>query len=332
MIGSVLRAIHPNPLVALCVVLFGTILGFALSLSEWRSKLGFTTIGTSLVSILTSLTADRLTTVKDFIASTALLTPILLTLNIFLATFLLSLLVSSVGVFGANLVRGRRAGDREAWAKAVRKGVAIFGNGILHYATHSPDRVAEARIKELSTLNDILWLIHKFLVAEVAAAAHGREHFIDEVKALGHMLLQHTFGDGTDLQHYRMAFFERRGDRLEYLVTVNNGDWTSHSGQGFDIATSFMGEAIRRRMPLVYPKDKKWQRVPYAKRKRARYKSFIAIPTPCDHSVDECIGVLTVDSTNNHEVFTEPRVEGLVAFVQLVYALYLLNIPGGIDG
>jgi hypothetical protein len=305
------------------------ILGFALALSEWRSKLGLTSLGTSLV---TSLTADRLKVVKEFIASTALLTPILLTLNIFLATFIVSLSVSSVGVFTANLLRYHRTRDPEGLARAFRKGVAIFGYGILHYASNSPDRAAETQIKDLSTQKDVLWLLQKTLVGEVATTAHNLEHFVDVVKAVGHMMLRYTFGDGTDLQHCRMAFFERRGDRLEYLVMVNNGDWTAHSGEGFEVGPSFMGEALRRRTPLIFPKDKKLLRGPYVKRKRVRYKSFIAIPTPCDHTANECIGIVTVDSTQKHEIFTATRVEGLVAFAQLVYALYLINVTGGNNG
>jgi hypothetical protein len=205
--------------------------------------------------------------------------------------------------------------------------VTLFGHGVLHYATTAPDLLGQARINELERRNDALWLLQKTLVKEVVGESRGRAHFVDIVTTLGHLVIQHTFGDGTDLQHYRMAFFEKRGDRLEYLVTVNNGDWTAHSMVGFNVTDSFMGEALSQRKPLIYPRDKKW-RSKFVKRQSARYNSFIAIPVPCDNSQEAQIGILTVDTVEKDGVFSASRVESLVAFSQLIAALYALNPTG----
>src|SRR5207249_3138596 len=106
--------------------------------------------------------------------------------------------------------------------------------------------------------------------------------FHDVVEATGRSLLQLVFGEGPDLQHFRMAIFLLDGDRrqLLYSVAINQGDWTAHSGNGFAMDTSFAGEAIKQDKPLVYPRDKT-RKVPYEERKATRYKSFIVIPVPC---------------------------------------------------
>lgn len=322
-----LHSIHPIALVALLALMLGGSLGVALALSEWRSRLGISTLVSSTLGTTASLTAPKIAVLRDIFATLSLVTPILVVFTALFLSFWAMLLVGGATVFVSNALRGSRAKDPNAIAAAGKKAVTLFGNGILHYATNNPERAAEARLAEFKIRNTVLWLLQKTLVGEVARSRHSPSHFVDTVAALGHTMLQYCFGDDADLKHFRMAFFKLEADRLEYCVTVNNGDTTSHSGRGFVAADSFMGEALNCRQPLIYPKHRKW-RGRYVKRKQARYKSFIAIPIPCDHAAGDLVGVLTVDSTEKHNVFTASRVESLVAFSQLIFALYVLNMQG----
>lgn len=326
--GLPLTAIYPNPLVAWLTFLIGIVLGIGIALSEWRTKAGFGALFTGGASILASLTSDKLSAVKAFVASTTLLTPLLYCLNITIIVFLTVLIGGSMIVFGVNYVPARRRNEPEAAVKAWRAAFDAFCGGLHRHVMASPDLTARNRIRELETNATILSLINQLMAREVANPNRSERHFLDEVEATGRYLLRHLFGDDATLQHYRMALFARKGERLEYWVVVNNGDWTAHSQIGFNLASSFAGEAITRDRPLIYPRDKKF-RTKFTKRKYARYKSFIAIPVPCRVQAQPAIGVLTVDYTGTDKVFTEARIEALFAFSQLIHALYLLNCRGG---
>jgi hypothetical protein len=146
------------------------------------------------------------------------------------------------------------------------------------------------------------------------------------MESAGRYLLHSLFGDGPELSQYRLAFFEKVADKLEYRLTVNNHDWTSHSEQGFALNGSFMGEAIRARKPLVYPRDKK-RKMKYEVRSDCRYKSFIAVPIPRGAAAPACVGVLTIDYVGEDSVFTEEKIEIILAFAQMLYAFYFKNFP-----
>jgi len=321
-----LQSIHPNPLVALATVLFGLTLGIALALSDWKSKFAIGGIVTTVTGSITTLTSEKVAVVKEFLESSALLTPILYCLNIALGMFVLTL-VSGIGVvFVVNFILSKRRSDPEAFVKSVRRAVAILGSGLYQYVTAQPDLLATNKIKELEKHADTLSLIQNTLANEICTnSSPTTQHFKDSVDALGRLLLQHSFGESPDLQNYRMAFFQRQGNRLEYMVAINNRDWTAHSMKGFDLERSFVGLAIKLNRPLIYPKDKKL-RTPFVKRKGSRYKSFLAIPVPCGQTDMINVGAITIDYVGEQSVFTDLRVNEVFAFSQFVHALYLLNV------
>lgn len=323
----IVTTIHPNPLVALATVLCGLILGMALALSNWKSKLTIGGIATAASGAVTSISAEKFAALKQFIEGTTLLTPLLYGLDIAMSVFLVALGASTCFVFSVNFIRNKRRDDPEAFVKAARRAVSVFGSGLYAYAIAPPDLVSANKISELEKHTYVLRLLQKTLVHEIALQSHSLQHFMDSFDAVGRLLLQFSFGDGPDLQHFRMAFFERRGDRLEYLKAINNRDWTAHSMVGFDVTRSFMGYAISLDRPIVYPKDKKWN-VPFSKRKSVRYKSFIILPVPCGQSGISNLGAITVDYTGNASVFTDRRIDELFALSQLVQAMYLLNVKG----
>ena len=318
-------AIHPNALIALATVLFGLILGIALALSDWRSKFAIGGIIGTFAGPLASLTADKVSAVKQFIDSSTLVTPLLYCLNIALGMFVLTLVGGTSVVFLVNYLGTKRRNDPEAFIKAARRATAILGSGLYHYVTAPPELAAANKIRELEKHIDSICLLHNTLANETSTPTHSVQHFKDSVNAVGRLLLQHSFGESPDLQHFRMAFFHRQRDRLEYMVAIDNGDWTAHTMEGFDLDSSFLGIAIRENRPLIYPKDKKF-RMPYAKRKQARYKSFLAVPVPCGHKDKRNIGAITIDYTGKHTIFTELRINEAFAFAQFVFALYLLNV------
>jgi hypothetical protein len=321
-----LNAIHPNTLIAVGTILFGLILGFALALSDWKSKFTIWGIITTVTGSLASVTSEKIAVVKQFIEGSSLLTPILYCLNIALGIFLLSLLSSTIIVFIANFLKYKRTNDSEALVKSTRRAFMIFGSGLYRYVTAQPDLVAINKINDLEKHINVLALMQKTMVSEVRCDQHSEQHFMDSIDTAGRFILEHSFGESPKLQNYRMAFFERKSDRLEYLIAINNQDWTSHSMKGFDINKSFMGQAILSNRPLIYPKDKKF-RAPFSKRKGV-YKSFIVMPVPCSQSNIINIGAITVDYTGKDSVFTELRIRELFALAQLVYVLYILNVKG----
>jgi hypothetical protein len=325
-----LPVVHTNPLVAMLFILGGAVLGLALALSDWKSKFTIGGIIASLGGPLVSTLAKNVETVKEFLIGNSLLTPILYALDIAFGVFISALVLGTMVVFAANLVSSKRAGDPEAFVRAVRRAVAVFGGGLYRYLTIPPDREAQNRIDELERHRTIVSLLHTTLTSEVACRAHGRQHFADSINAAGRVLLQHSFGESPTLQRFRMAFYERRGDRLECLVPINSGTWTAHSMEGFDTGRSFMGAAVAADRPMVYPRDKK-SKVPFVKRKTANYKSFVAIPVPCGSRDSQNFGVLTVDYVEQDGVFTPLRMDELVLFSQLVRSLYLLNVKGAND-
>ncbi|MGD0337964.1 MAG: hypothetical protein ABSB78_04185 [Bacteroidota bacterium] len=325
--NSILSAIHPNHLIAVATILCGLIFGFTLALSDWKSKFTIGGIITTVSGSLTSFTGDKVAAVKQFLDGAKLFTPILYGLNIALIVFISSLFLSTIIVFTANFLRNKRINDPEAFGKAARRAFTILGNGLYRYVTAQPDLVAANRIRDLEKHINVLSLMHKTLVSEIRCHQHSVQHFKDSVDAAGRLLLQYSFGDSPELQQFRMAFFEQKGDRLEYMIAINNRDWTSHSMRGFDVNNSFVGQAILTGRPLIYPKDKKFN-APYLKRKSSRYKSFIAVPVPCSQSDVPNIGAITVDYTGKESVFTELRIDELFIMSQLIYVLYILNIQG----
>jgi hypothetical protein len=325
-----LQLIHPNWLVATTAIVCGVVLGIALALSDWKSKFTVGSIVTTISSAIASITAEKVKALKDFLASTTLLPPMLCGFDIAIVTFLFTLITGALLVFVVKYLPAKRAGDPEAFVRAVRSGVAVFGSGLHRYITAPPDLAARNKIRALEKHRDIICLISKTLAREVAEPLHSQQHFDDSVSAIGRLLLQTAFGDGPDLQHFRMAFFERQGDRIEYRIAINNGDWTAHSMKGFTVKGSFIGEAVRLDRPLVYPRDKKWG-VAFSKRSKVRYKSFVALPVPCGRGAEENVGAITVDYTGTDDVFAELRIEELFALTQLIHSFYLLNVRGGPD-
>lgn len=325
-----LQLIHPNWLVATTAIVCGVVLGIALALSDWKSKFTIGSIVATTSSAIASITAEKVKALKEFLASTTLLTPLLCGLDIAIVTFLCTLVAGASLVFLVKYLPAKRAGDPEAFLRAVRFGVVVFGSGLHRYITAPPDLAARNKIRALETHRDVICLITKTLSREVAEPLHSHQHFDDSVAAIGRLLLQVAFGDGADLQHFRMAFFERRDDQMEYRIAINNGDWTAHSMKGFAVKGSFVGEAIRLDRPMIYPRDKKWG-VAFSKRSKVRYKSFVALPVPCGRGADANVGAITVDYTGADDVFTELRIEELFALTQLIHSFYLLNLRGGLD-
>jgi hypothetical protein len=322
-----LESINSDTLLTIAMILLGLTIGIALAFSDWKSK--FTIIGiiTPFLGFVTSITAERIQAVKLFIESSILISPALLCLNIALGTFLLTLIISSCVVFWINFIPRKRKNEPDAFYKAMRRAIVVLGRGLYHYVTVSPELAANTKIQELEKHIDIISLIHNTLFKEVSynKHTHNRQHFIDSVNALARVILNRSFNDSLDLQKFRLAFFQQQGDRLEYMVTVNNGDWTAHSMQGFKLNDSFVGFALKENRPLKYPKDKRIG-TPYVKRKHSRYKSFIVVPVPCSQKNISNIGAITVDYIDKDEVFTELRIDELFAFAQFIYALYLINI------
>jgi hypothetical protein len=275
--------------------------------------------------LLTLPTSDKVTAVKQFLDSSALLTPGLYCLDIALGVFLLTLFGGTTVVFLTNFIPAKRDNDPEAFVKAIRRAISIFGSGLYRYVTVPPELAATNKIRDLEKHINSISLLQNTLANEVAAPQHSVQHFRDALEAAGRLLLQYSFGESPDLQQFRMAFFRRQGDRLEYMIAINNRDWTSHTMVGFDLNRSFLGLAVKRNRPLIYPKDKKLK-TPFSKRKQARYKSFLALPVPCGQPDKKNIGAITIDYVGKHIVFTELRINEVFAFAQFVHALYLLNV------
>jgi hypothetical protein len=306
-------------------VLLGLILGAGLAFTKWTSSLAVGTLATSGLSTVVSFTQDKISAVRDLLQNMTIMWPVILGLNTFLVTFISTLVFGATIVFARNFYTLQRVGNPEAWAIAGQKAATLFSTGIHAYLSFDPAASIGAERQRLEKYNDVRDLFLKTLSKEIPRGSHNPEHFKDSVDALGRIVLQTIFDAGPDLQKYRMAFFLLNNDRtkLDYCVAIDNGDWTAHSLTGFTVATSFMGEALRRNQPMVYPRDKK-KKVPFEERKSAGFKSFVAIPVPC--SEDKNIGVITVDYTGGQEVFTEGRIEILFGLCQVVYSLYSLNI------
>lgn len=325
---AVFAAVHPHPLVASATILVGLLIGLALALSDWKSKFTIGSIVAAGGSGVASFTGEKFAVVRQFIEGTFLLTPLLLALNLALVMFLGSLLCGTAVIFTVGYVSAHRRNDPEAFVRASRRAFAVFGGGLYGYITAPPELAAANRIRELEEHKDFLALLNKTLVREVAGSLRSVQHFNDSIEAIGRTLLRHVFGDGPDLQRYRMAFFTLKNDRLEYMLAINNHDWTSHSMVGFEVSECFMGQALKADRPMVYPRDRK-RRAPYVERKGSRYKSFVALPIPCGLGATRHVGVVTIDYTGSHEVFTDLRTEALFAFGQLLCTFYQLNVQGG---
>lgn len=321
----ILLRIHPHPLVGSIALLGGVFLGLGLACSNWKSKLAMGSMITAAVSFIGSLTTDKWAIVEKVVNETFLLTPVLLLLNIAFVTFVILIGIGTFTVFVSNYISAKRKGDPEALVLSTKRALTVLSSGLREYVTESPDIVARNKIKELESSNDVLEVLYKILVAESSSTSHSKQHFEDVIAAAGRTLLQTVFGEGAELSHYRLAFFLVQGDRLEYCVTVNNNDWTAHSRNGFDIAKCFMGEALKRDQPLIFPKDKA-RKVSFDKRRDSRYQSFIAVPVPCGMGNNAHVGIVTVDYTGTDEVFTEKRRDLLFAFSQLVFCFYKLNM------
>jgi len=326
-----LDAIHPDLPIAWATILCGVVFGLTLALSDWKSKLTIGSILTAGSGAIAWVTAEKVAALKAFLEGTPLIMLLIYALDFALLTFLIALLGGSMMVFAVNYIPAKRKDDPEAFVRAARRATAIFGSGLYRYVTAPPELEAANRIRDLERHKDVLELIQKTLVREVGGSARGVQHFKDSVNSIGRLLLQFSFGDSADLQHYRMAFFERRDERLEYMVAINNHDWTAHSMNGFNVADCLMGAAILRDKPMVYPRDKK-RRVPYVKRRDARYKSFIAIPVPCGLGHGANVGAMTVDYTGKDATFTGLRIDELFALAQFIHSFYLLNVKENRNG
>lgn len=304
-------------------VLLGLIVGTGLAFTKWTSSLALGTLAGSLLSTVVSFTQDKINVVEGLLQKSTIMRPITLGINVFLITFIGTLVTGAAIVFVRNYYPLRRVRNPEALTKAGQRAATLFWSGISAYLSSDPDVTAAVERRRLEKYNDVRDLFLKTLAKQILEGPHDLQHFKVIVDSLGRIVLQTIFEDGPDLQKYRMAFFLLNDDRtrLEYCVAIDNGDWTAHSLTGFTVAASFMGEALRRNAPMVYPRDKK--KVPFEVRKVARFKSFVAIPVPC--SEEKNIGVVTIDYTGGQEVFTDDRIEILFGFCRVVYSLYLLN-------
>jgi hypothetical protein len=327
---SIVLWIHPNWLVASLSILFGVSFGLALAFSNWRSKLTISGVIASATGLIPSLTPDKFEVVKGVVAETALLTPVLVALNLTFFIFLGTVIGSASIVFLTNYVTCKKAADPESFLKASRRAFTLFEGGVITYLMSNPDQLAMNRIRDLGVKTDILNVMFKTMAGEVIKNAPGAQHFRDVTEATGRVILQTTFGLGPDLGGYRMAVFllDTNKEKLEYAVSINNRDWTQHSGIGFNVSECFAGQALKQDKVLVYPRDKA-RKMPYVLRESTKYRSILAIPIPCTQGRDKHIGVITVDYTGKHDVFTPDRVEILFNFSQWVYAFHRLNVVEG---
>lgn len=325
-IQQTLHLIHSSPWVSVLTLCLGLMLGVALALSDWKSKLTLTSIITALASLLGPVTKEKYEIAEGIFQKYQLIRPILVGLNIAAGTFVCLIAIGTIVVFVSNYIARRRQQDPEALTIAIRRCLTILSSGLHQYVINSPDVQARNKIASLERDKDITSELLKRLVNEVRDTNSSSQHFQDTMEAAGRYLLHSLFGDGPELSQYRLAFFEKVGDKLEYRLTVNNHDWTSHSEQGFSLHGSFMGEAIKARKPLVYPRDKK-RKMKYEVRSDCRYKSFIAVPIPRGASAQACVGVMTIDYVGDDSVFTEEKTEIILAFAQMLYAFYFKNFP-----
>ena len=325
-IQKTLQLIHNSPWVSVLTLCLGLMLGVALALSDWKSKLTLTSIITALASLLGPVTKEKYEIAEGIFQKYQLIRPILVGLNIAAVTFVCLIAISTVVVFVSNYISRSRQQDPETLTITIKRSLTILSSGLHQYVINSPDVRAKNKIASLERDKDITSELFKRLVNEVRDTESSAKHFQDAMESAGRYLLHSLFGDGPELSQYRLAFFEKVADKLEYRLTVNNHDWTSHSEQGFALNGSFMGEAIRARKPLVYPRDKK-RKMKYEVRSDCRYKSFIAVPIPRGAAAQACVGVLTIDYVGEDSVFTEEKIEIILAFAQMLYAFYFKNFP-----
>lgn len=322
------ESIHADDAIRLLAVLVGVVIGMSLAFSDWRSNFTIGGIFATLAGAISTPIINNVETVQRIVEQSGIVRPAIMTLNIALMTFLTLIFSGALVVFFASYIPARRSGDPEASYTAWRLALSALMGGLNKYALVPPHVEAANTIRDLEKHNNIIQTIQRVLAQECTSSARSFQHFKDTVEATGRVLLQFCFGDSASLQHYRMAIFESRAGKLEYLVAINNRDWTAHSMRPFDATNCVMGEAIAQNRPLVYPRNRKW-RTKYAKRPGTRYRSFVAIPIPCGPGAPGSnIGALTVDFTGADAVFTDRRIAELYAFAQLVHSLYVLNGGG----
>ncbi len=332
-INAVCRS-HENVLIVVFCVAVGMIAGIAMAISDWRSKLGFTTILSAGYTAITQWSKDDFKNIKNVISETGAISPLFVALNSALLTLFLVLFAAFVAVFTINLWNGKRNGDPHFFVTALKRGFSVVAAGLWSYHGDSPDIKSRREIDKLERrvliMDNTISIIEVFirnLANETISNKKSRQHFVDVMEAQCSFLLTHMCGEGPGFEKFRLAIFEKSGNLLEYLVTTHKNVWTGHSKVGFAIDKCFMGKALEYDRPLIYPKEKK-RKFPFEKRENARYNSFIVVPIPCGYGRDAHVGVLTLDYVGDDKIFDETKRNILIAFSQVIYAFYILNNLG----
>jgi hypothetical protein len=231
--------------------------------------------------------------------------------------------VGSIGVYASAYREYEREKRPDALAQAGSRVALFLAHGVKPYlAYHSPGSTDARTLVRAKRVK-----FHELLLAHLRRTVISRrlsyQDFQDASEQLGGTMLTLLFEPDGMLKEYRLAVFKLAtdGKQLAPIVTVNRGDWRAHSPLPLERFGSFLGAALDEGEPLVYPRDKSGRK--FQKRGKTRWKSFLAMPLPCDTSLTRWGGI-TVDHAAGADVFTPDRIEAVrdyARFVEILYAL-----------
>jgi GAF domain-containing protein len=235
-----------------------------------------------------------------------------------------ALVVGYVGIYATAYVHYRRKQREDAFGVAGRAAARYLTRGLKGYlSAYEPgldDVRAQFGVRRLRFHETLIENTRKVIVSNRLTPAM----FRDLCEQLGATMLTTLFEPDGTIRNFRLAIYEftDAGEKLTPIVTVNRGDWSSHSSKPLTTKASFLGCSIAEGQPLVYPRDKSGRK--FERRGKTRWKSILTMPLPCGNSAPQWGGI-TVDHIGGDDVFTPERVEILRDFARTIETLYCLT-------
>jgi hypothetical protein len=176
--------------------------------------------------------------------------------------------------------------------------------------------------------------VNQFVTEDIKSGRTGQNQFKFFLATQLRAFVVMFFEEKEILDRYRAAFFERRGDQLIFVEGADNrGTENEFSGKPLGLNTSLGGKAFIDNRILFFPKDSEAGYQPFDS--ESHFKTFVVIPVPYKPSstVDERIGILSIDSVEENPSFEGEFQKRLLIYFSNVIAgthsVYLAKATGG---